>query len=156
MFGRLLNLTSNVKSLDVNQIGVSVFIRPDIKQFILRLNRVEQLYEQGLDVNDRIIGVYSYTTAKLAGEESYIFNGLVSVKRAGEPYTLFDTGEFYESFQVNIIKGGFTISANTLKPDGQDLIRFGEILGLTQQSKNELSEAMLPYIIESAREALLK
>lgn len=156
MFEQLKQLAENTINLNVNELSVSVFSLPEIKQFIIRLNRVEQLYLEGLDANDKIIGTYSYTTALAAGEESYIFNGLVSHKKIGEPYTLYDTGVFYQSFKVIISSDGFTISANTSKDDGDLIDKFGEILGLTQQSKDELGQKMLPFLIESIRESILK
>ena len=156
MFEQLKQLAENTINLDVNEISVSVFHLQEIKQFIIRLNRVEQLYLEGLDVNDNIIGTYSYTTALLAGEESYIFNGLVSNKKVGEPYTLYDSGIFYESFRVMVGKDGFVITANTQKEDGDLMNKYGEILGLTQNSKHELGQKMLPFLTEAIRESILK
>ena len=154
MFDQLKNLANNVINLQTNELSVSVFAMPEIKQFILRLNKFEQLYSEGVDANDKIIGTYSYTTALYAGEETYIYNGVPSTKKVGEPYTLYDTGEFYASFSVRILPDGFSIVANTDKVDG-DILRFGEILGLTTNSKNELSEKMLPYLQRAIREAIL-
>lgn len=155
MFEQLKKIAENTINLDVNEVSVSVFHLQQIKQFIIRLNRVEQLYLEGLDVNDRVIGTYSYTTALLSGEESYIFNGLVSNKKLGEPYTLYDEGVFYESFKVIVGKDGFTIEADTDKGD-KDLMEYGEILGLTENSKYELGQKIYPYIIEAVRESILK
>ncbi len=154
MFGALKNLANNVINLQANELSVSVFAIPEIKQFILRLNKFEQLYSEGVDANDKIIGTYSYTTALYAGEETYIYNGVPSTKKYGEPYTLYNTGEFYASFNVRILPDGFTIVANTDKVDG-DILRFGEILGLTTNSKNELAQKMLPFLQSAIREAIL-
>lgn len=154
MFGALKNLANNVINLQATELSVSVFALPEMKQFILRLNRFEQLYSEGVDANDKIIGTYSYTTALYAGEETYIYNGVPSTKKFGEPYTLYDTGEFYASFSVRILADGFSIVANTDKVDG-DIIRFGEILGLTTNSKNELAQKMLPFLQTAIREAIL-
>ena len=154
MFEAIYKLTANIKKLNINTISVSVFALPDTKKFILRLNRVEQLYNEGIDINDKIIGVYSYATAILTGEESYIYNGLVNVKKAGEPYTLYDSGEFYESFSVVMYKDGFTIKADTEKLN--DSINQKQILGLTDESKNELAKNITPLLQEAIREAILK
>jgi hypothetical protein len=154
MFEQLKNLANNVINLQANALSVSVFAIPEIKQFILRLNRFEQLYSEGVDANDKIIGTYSYTTALYSGEETYIYNGVPSTKKFGEPYTLYSTGEFYASFSVRILADGFTIVANTDKVDG-DILRFGEILGLTTNSKNELAQKMLPFLQSAIREAIL-
>lgn len=156
MFDQLKQLCNNIININSTELSVSVFALPEIKQFILRLNRVEQLYLEGLDVNDRIIGTYSYLTALEAGEESYIFNGLVSNKRVGEPYTLFDTGEFYDSFKVRILSDGFVIEADTQKDDGDLIDKYGEILGLTQNSKDELAQKIKPFIIDALQRYFLK
>lgn len=156
MFERLERMLNNIKkaNLKANELSLSVFIIPEIKRFIIRLNQVDQLYTEGIDVNDKIIGTYSYLTALKAGEEHYIFNGLVSVKKVGEPYTLYETGEFFESFKVVMQKDGFTISADTVKAD-KDLMDYGEILGLNADSKSKLSKKMLPFLQEALRIFLL-
>jgi hypothetical protein len=154
MFEPLTRLIERIKSANENELSLSVFVIPEIKQFIIRLNLVDQLYTEGLDVNDKIIGTYSYMTALSRGEDHFIYNGLVSQKKYGEPYTLFDTGEFYESFRVRIEKDGFVIEANTVKED-KDLMDLGEILGLNASSKDELSKKMLPFLQKALREYLL-
>lgn len=154
MFEPLVNLMNKIKKANANELSLSVFVIPEIKNFIIRLNLVDQLYTEGLDVNDKIIGTYSYLTAISKGEEHYIYNGLVSVKKYGEPYTLYETGAFYESFKVVIQKDGFIITANTVKED-KDLMDLGDILGLNTESKNELIEKMLPFLQKSLREYIL-
>jgi hypothetical protein len=154
MFEPLENLLGKIKSANADELSLSVFVIPEIKQFIIRLNLVDQLYNEGVDVNDKIIGTYSWTTAMFKGEDHFIYNGLVSVKKFGEPYTLFDSGEFYESFKVRIEKDGFVIEANTIKPD-KDLMDYGEILGLNERSKDELSKKMLPFLQRALREYFL-
>ncbi len=153
MFGAFLKLADNIKKLNTRQLSVSVFALPEIKQFVIRLNRFEQLYSEGIDVNDKIIGIYSHFSGRDEGE-SYIFNGVVSTKKPGEHYTLFDTGVFFASFSVRVDKDGFVIVANTEKVDG-DILRYGEILGLTNKSKSELSKKMLPFLRKAIREAIL-
>lgn len=154
MFDPLIKLIDNVKNADADELSISVFVIPEIKLFIIKLNLVDQLYTEGVDVKDRVIGTYSYLTALSKGEDHFIYNGLVSVKKYGEPYTLYDTGEFYESFKVKVEGDGFIIEANTVKED-KDLGSLGEILGLNTQSKNELSEKMLPFLQKALRQYLL-
>jgi hypothetical protein len=154
MFEALKDLVKNIKKVNADTLSLSVFVLPEIKVFIIRLNRVDQIYKEGLDANDKIIGTYSWTTAMFNGENQYVFEGIVSVKKFGEPYTLFDTGSFFESFNVVYKKDGFIITADTEKED-KDLMDYGEILGLTADSKNELSKKMLPFLQESLRKHLL-
>jgi hypothetical protein len=154
MFGPLEKLLKNIKKASADELSLSVFFIPEIQKFIIRLNLVDQLYTEGLDANDKIIGTYSYLTALSKGEEHYIYNGLVSVKKYDEPYTLYETGEFYESFKVKVLKDGFVIEANTVKPD-KDLMDLGEVVGLNTQSRNDLSKKMVPFIQKALREYLL-
>jgi hypothetical protein len=155
MFDRLINVCKNVKKITANELALTVFVVPEVKLFIVKLNIVDQLYTEGVDVNDKVIGTYSYLTAIKSNGEHYVYNGLVSVKKYGEPYTFYDTGQFYESFKVIIKDGGFVISANTVKED-KDLMSYGDILGLDEESKQKLQRKMLPLLRKSLREYLLK
>lgn len=155
MFDRLINVCKNIKTIDVNELCLTVFVVPEVKQFIVKLNVVDQLYTEGVDVNDKVIGTYSYLTEQISGGEHYVYNGLVSVKKAGEPYTFYDSGKFYDSFKVVIKGDGFVISANTVKDD-KDLMSYGDILGLDEESKAKLQRQMLPLLRKSLREHLLK
>lgn len=154
MLKRVEEIRNKMKKLNANSLAMTVFVLPQIKQYIIKLNLVDQLYNQGIDVNDHVIGTYSYTTALANGENHYIYNGLVSVKKFGEPYTLFQEGDLYESFNLVYRKDGFVITADTQKPD-KDLMDYGEILGLTEESKNELAKKILPLLQKSLRELLL-
>lgn len=155
MFDVLENMLKNIKKVNADSLAMTVFVFPEVKKYIIKLNLVDQLYNEGIDANDKVIGTYSYTTALANGENHYIYNGLVSVKKFGEPYTLFDSGEFYQSFNLVYQKDGFVITADTQKPD-RDLMELGEILGLTEESKNELAKKILPLLQKSLRELILK
>jgi hypothetical protein len=154
MFEPLEQLLKNIKTAKPDKLSLSVFLIPEIQKFIIRLNLVDQLYTEGIDANDKIIGTYSYMTALTHGEDHFIYNGLVSTKKYGEPYTLYDTGEFYNSFKVIVQKDGFVIEADTMKDD-KDLAEYGEIVGLNTQSKNELTQKMLPFLQKALREHFL-
>lgn len=161
MFDQVKRLAQNVINLNENELSLSVFMIPAIQQYIIRLNRFEQLYMKGLDVNDNIIGVYSETTGKFTAGETFIFNGVPSTKREGEHFTLYNEGEFYDSFKLIITNDGVLITANTIKEDDYtgektDLLQYGDILGLTEDSKYELGQKMLPFLIQAIREAILK
>lgn len=154
MFGPVKDMIARLKKVSANTLSVSVFIQPEIKTLILRLNRVDQLYSKGVTADDQIIGVYSFLTGTITRDQTYTYQGIQSTKKYGERFTLYDTGEFYESFRVVVTKTGFIITADAQKPD-KDLMEYGELLGLTPESRDELSEKMLPLLRESLRKTLL-
>lgn len=86
----------------------------------------------------------------------------VKIKRAkGQPtnrVTLYDTGEFYDTFEVKILKDGYEITANFKK--GSDDIRDNfssqfDFLGLTDESLTEfVNEIFLPRFAKTLRSKL--
>ena len=101
----------------------------ELQKYILDLIRIEQLLERGEDSGGDILGYYSEYTEMLNPE-----------KIAGTPYTLKDTGAFYDSFLIYIYKNYFEIDADPIKTDenGQEtnlFFEFGEnIIGLNEQN----------------------
>ncbi len=142
----LINLLNNVKALDESSILITVYDNKEVRDFIIDLNRIGQLFEKGVDANEDIIGRYSVTTESLN-----------SSKKAGTPYTLKDTGDFYATFKIKTNeKGDFVISANTIKED-RDLLDYSkDILGLTKPSLNELIKEILPTFIKQTRREIFK
>lgn len=156
MFGPLKRLFENVKNLDSLEICVSVFGNKDIQSVILSKNRLDQL-SQGLNADNEIIGVYSKYTDIMSEGSTFVFEGQSFEKIAGQPYNFIDSGEFFNSFRVLVYDDGFTIYANDSKEDGNLTDKFGKnILGLTDESKNELVNAMLPVFIEALRKEMLR
>lgn len=143
--GQKLNLVN--LALYNKVIWVSVFRRPSLKTFILDLVRQDQLFEQGIDEDGDVIGTYSEFTEALNPE-----------KVAGSHYTLKDTGDFFDSFYIDVFPTYFEINANPIKTD-QDgdtenlFYKYGEgIMGLTTESMDKLSREVLRlYEIEVRR-----
>jgi hypothetical protein len=91
-------------------------------------------------------GVYSATTEYLSGGR----------KKAGTPYTLFDTGEFFKSFEVMYEDDGILIDADPIKKNSSGGIdtnlfeEYGEkILGLNDVNLRIFIEALKPKIRET-------
>ena len=152
MLGRLTELVNNVNALNSDKILIRIYREPQIDLFIVNLNRIEQLLKEGVDDKGELIGLY----AKDSGTSS--FQGVTRVKKRNDPYTLYDTGDFYRSFDVIVKSDGFTIEADDVKEDGDKLTeKFGSgIIGLTTKSKDELAQKILPIIIGEVRKLLLK
>ena len=128
-------------------IWVSVLKRPSLRTFILDLVREDQLLEQGIDEDGDVIGTYSEYTEIINPE-----------KVAGSHYTLKDTGEFFDSFYIDVFPSYFEINANHIKTDDDGettnlFYEYGEgIMGLTTKSLDKLSREILRlYAIEVRR-----
>ena len=109
---------------------------PELKKWILDLIRIDQLFEQGIDSDGEVIGYYSYFTELMN-----------PAKQEGTPYTLKDTGAFYESMIIYISKDYFEIDADPIKVDNQTgeetnlFYRYGEnIIGITEENLQKLRE----------------
>jgi hypothetical protein len=75
-------------------------------------------------------------------------------KKAGSHYTLLYTGDFFETFRIDVGETFFIINASGDKPDGTDIVyKFGEaarsnILGLTEANMDWLIETITPKLSE--------
>ena len=76
-------------------------------------------------------------------------------KTSDDPYFLLDTGDFYESFKVKVFDDGFTIQADTIKDDGTDLLTYGDILGITNESRTKIIQEILPLVIQETRKTII-
>lgn len=103
-----------------------------IKNMIIQLNTKGQL---GKGINSQ-----GQSLASIGGGYHPI---TISIKRSkGQPtdkVTLKDTGDFYDTFSVDVREGEIVITANTIK-DNDDLIdRWGsDIIGLTDENLDKL------------------
>jgi len=112
--------------------------------YIIELNTKRQLFDKGIDSTGRklsdIGGEYAPFTLQLHPE------------KIKDRITLFDTGDFYNSFRVYLdSQSDLKITADTIK-DTSDLIAdWGkDILGLTEDSLEKLrlkaKFILIPYI----------
>ena len=144
----LLRIANNAKKLNEIRILVKIYRTKSVSDFIVELNRTNQLFREGEYTNETVVGVYSVVT-----EEFYNPN-----KKAGDPYDFFDTGDFFNSFEVLAESdGSFTIQANDLKDNGVKLTEKyndGELLGLSVPNTTKLVETILPFFIRETKKAL--
>lgn len=133
--GELLNKATRITFADVWK---EVFKDEQFKTEILDWIRWEQLYNEGVDEFGQIIGTYSRYTEILNPE-----------KQEGTPYTLYDTGEFYNSLMIEVLDDSIEINGDGLKVDefGQTTDLFEEygyeIIGLTEESKAKLATELI-------------
>lgn len=114
-----------------------------VKKVILNLIRESQLRSKGIDENEKIIGLYSRAT-------EIISNGK---KKAGDPFTLFDTGQFYRSMFIVVLKDSILIDADFTKMQDQDWWSIN-ILGLTEKNLDIYAELVRQNYIKYARRIL--
>lgn len=115
-----------------------------VKTFIIQLNHA-RLQARGTDINGKVIGRYTVNTEIMSGGE----------KRAGTPYTLKDTGDFYNSWVVKVTPDYIEIDA-----DGQkEFIDWGAdsigAVGLSDDNMKSLFLFLIPTLISIFRRGLL-
>lgn len=155
-------LFKNVKKINERKLWIKA-INKDTKEFIIYLIQYEQLYtsknptsNKGIDEDGNVIGYYSELSEKYNEK-----------KKHNTPFTLFDTGEFFDSFVVNVYPDHFIIDANdkkqrTIEVQGEMVTiitelfeKYGEgIIGLTDSSKLQLQESLKDIYILNIRQLL--
>ena len=129
-FERLLK---NINNLDLNDIFKTLWSDNKVQQYIIKLNTrgegTSQLYNFGINSEGKSIGEYSDNTIQIKA-----FNG-----QPVDRVTLYDTGEFYESFVVIANQKGFKITADPIKEDNNLFEDWGKnIVGLTKENEELL------------------
>lgn len=147
---KLYALTRNIQKLNDIFIGIAVFNHQTVKDFIIELNTQGQLFDKGEDSLGNLLPTYSKVTELISGGK----------KKAGTPFTLKDTGDFYKTFFVTVNSNGdFDINANTLKADNGQITDLEDIaspfiIGLSNESKEKLSRFLVSIIQELTRKTL--
>jgi len=146
---KLKRLLENAKKLDEKKFLFTIWSTKSVKEYIIELNRTDQLFKSGEYTSGNIVGTYSALTEQ--------FN---PAKKQGEHYDFFDTGEFFNSFEVEADKdGSFTIFANDSKDNGvllEQKYDKGKLLGLNVPNLEKLVETVLPFFINETRDFLVK
>lgn len=132
-FARLRKFLSDLAMVKLDQIIFEISNTDEFKELVISLNTEEQLFDKGIDARglrlDTIGGSYAPFTIQ-------------KKKSLGQPIdrvTLKDTGEFYDSYMVEVFVGGFIINADPIKEDTNLLVEWGEdIIGLTEESKKKV------------------
>ncbi len=144
--GAVLNKFRAIRTQD---IWHKVFMDKTLTKMILEMIQQDQLFKKGIDEDGDIIGLYSEWTEMLNPE-----------KEAGTPYTLFDTGAFYDSMKIVVLNDSFIIEAQPIKidEDGKktDLFdQYGEgIIGLTDENKEKLAVEIKKRFIDEVNKLL--
>lgn len=149
MANRVIALINRLKDLRITE----VFQVKEVQDYIIYLNRHEQLFLKGETVEGDLTGFYSLKTQFITEGKGYTSEGVTKYKKAGDPFFFLDTNDFFNSFKVKVGNEYFTIEANDKKDDGYLSEKYGHIIGLSEESKSKLVEFIKPYIVEVARKA---
>lgn len=134
----LEKLLNNWLMLDAGEIlFITMDDNPFLNDLVVELNTKGQL-SAGLLADGGQLPDYSKASVEMFG------------KTPG-PIQLFNTGEFWKSWTVELTLSGFIIDANAEKPDGTNLFRkyseYGEILGLTEKNIEIFIQNLIPLLI---------
>jgi hypothetical protein len=141
------DLLKRVELLDIIHAWFDAFDK-DIEQYVLYLIQKEQLVDLGINDQGQIIGRYSELTQQIN-----------STKVAGRPYTLLDTGDFFKSMVVKVMRDEFIVDADGNKTNFLGTTNLFDlhgdgIIGLTEYNKERLSNRLKENYIKYVRETL--
>lgn len=119
-----------------------------IKDLIIFLNTDDQMGEDSVDsLGNALFNVFTNRGYYSANDPK---------GRAGDSYTLNDTGSFWDSFTVAVQSGMITIDANPIKGSDNLLETYGvDIIGLTDENLQVLINAALEHFIRWYKSNLL-
>lgn len=139
----LQQLVENAKALSEGKLFVLTFSDPKLKALVIKLNK-DQLRASQLSNDELIPFIYSEKSIELG-------------KRPGR-WTLFDTGELYDSFKVVNVTQDAIIEMGDLEKDDRDFEELfdGNVLGINSESQVILINEALPIMIEALLRELLK
>ena len=152
MFKRLYEICDNVKALNYSKLVFFVFSDSKVQKIIIDLNRIDQLLYNGELPDGSLLPLYKNSYGLVS------FEGKSVTKEKGQPYTLFDSGDYYRSFKVVPNPSGFIITANDEKENGtlEEMYTDNKkILGLTNENKSKLAKEILPAIQQYIRSEIL-
>jgi len=116
------------------------------KNDVLNWIKEDQLRNKGVNKFGEVIGYYKFATEVIS----------LGRKRAGEPYDLYDSGDFYRSMFVTVTGESIVIDANSLSFSQMKTQRWysDSILGLTDENFDKLKRVVQRSYIKYAKEVL--
>lgn len=142
MFGVVKDLGNNMKRLNKNKLLKEVVSEQQVQAQIIDLNQ-SQMFDKGIEADGSSLGDYSPTSVTKYG------------KRPGR-IQLKDTGEFYDSMKVGIKEDGFIITGDTDKGDVDLAQVYPNVLGLTDDSIDELLPEITERLIDKLKTEIKK
>ena len=144
----LLSIKNAIRRANPMRALKEVLKSKDVKQFAISMNTHEQLFDLGEDsrgVQLSDIGG-GYSTNTIEGTSNY--KGKIELGLPYDRVTLFDTGDFYNSWNVKFELPYIIFTADD-KKEGVELNEEwgGYILGLNEENKKRLETLILKKTI---------
>ena len=122
---------------------------PDVKKMVLDWIRNDQLTDKGIDADGNIIGEYSRATELMSDGR----------KQEGDHFTLDDTGSFYRSMFITVLRNSIIVDGDTEEMETSFSQKNGlwwtdEILGLTDENLQKLVIEIKKKYIDYVRRIL--
>lgn len=118
-----------------------------IEKELLDKNK-DQIFNDSKDINGKPIGFYSYATEVISKGK----------KKKGEPFTGFDTGDFFKGFYMQEVSGVLRFGSSDSKTQtilNSENWLSHELFGLSDENLNEIIvKRLLPFFIENSRAIL--
>ena len=139
-FSGYFELIDRIKRATSGDAWLFALSHKEVQDEIIRLNTINQLYEEGIRSDGSPLGPYQPFTIQ------------VNKIPFGLPYdhvTLYQTGEFYASFYVSYDSNSFTVHANGQKSDKNLFDVYGDdVLGLTVFNVQRIRQLITRYYAE--------
>jgi hypothetical protein len=139
---------TKAKKLQPNKLQTDLFkFIKSIEKELLDKNK-NQIFNNSKDINGKPIGFYSYATEVISKGK----------KKKGEPFTGFDTGDFFKGFYMQEVSGVLRFGSSDSKT--QTILSSknwlsDDIFGLSDEDLKEVIETrLLPFFIENSRNIL--
>lgn len=133
------DILDRAKRLQSSDAWMFALSQKEVQDEIIRLNTINQLYEEGIRSDGSPLGPYQPFTIEIK-------------RQKGQPYdhvTLRDTGEFYASFRVFYDADTFEVTADGDKGDKNLFDVYGDnVLGLTEFNLERIKQLILQYYAE--------
>jgi len=145
-FTKIDILLDTIENIDEGKIW-AFSIDKEVQDEIIRMNTQDQLFEQGIDSLGRSLGDYSPFTIQIKK----------SKRQRVDHITLYNEGDFYNSFTVTVNEQYFEIDADDSSKYDVPLFEvYGvDVLGLTEESMKYLKEMIIENYIKYLTNELL-
>lgn len=121
------------------------FFSTENKETIIDLVR-DRVFETGEDKDGVVIGTYSLQTEFITRGE----------KQEGDPYTLKDTGDFYQSMFISVFNDSYEINDGSGAEKMKDKEWWSnDIVAFNEEQKQKILEMIRKHYLDYAKKILL-
>ena len=137
-------LIEKLKTLNEEIVWFHALVNEEFKQQFV--GWIQEQLQSGEDGKGDVMGLYSFATEIISGGE----------KKEGDPFTLKDSGDFYNSMFLVVMSDSLQLEADYEKPDGTELnLEYGNaITDLNDENIEKIKEIVVEKYIEYINDLL--